>query len=54
MKEYPCMLSKTKVCRYGGNKYFNYGFLRGSAEYCRKTKQWIHNLKKCDFHKEAL
>jgi len=40
---FPCRLSKTGFCKYGGNKNFNYGFMRGSAAYCRLTKTFIHN-----------
>ena len=31
-KEYPCYiqgLNKVKMCKYGGNKAYNYGFKRG-------------------------
>jgi len=47
MKEYPCILSPTKLCNYGGNKRYNYGFLSGTAEYCRKIKCWIVDIKDC-------
>lgn len=47
MKEYPCDLSSSGKCRYGGSKYFNYGFMRGNALYCRLEKMWIGDLKKC-------
>ena len=47
MKKYPCDLSKTKECYYGGNKTYNFGFASGTAEYCRKEKKWTSDLKKC-------
>jgi len=46
-KEYPCELAKNRNCNYGGNKYYNYGFLQGIAQYCRKSKTWIANIKIC-------
>jgi hypothetical protein len=47
MKKYPCKLAIEKVCQYGGGKRFNYGFVNGTAEYCRKYKRWVSNLKEC-------
>ncbi len=47
VKEYPCPLSTTGVCRYGGNKRYNYGFMSGTSSYCRKDKKWVHDLKDC-------
>lgn len=47
MKEYPCLLSETKMCQYGGNKRYNYGFTSGTSSYCRKDKKWVHDLKQC-------
>jgi hypothetical protein len=47
MKEYPCALSSTRLCKYGGNKRYNYGFLSGTAGYCRKIKCWVVNIKVC-------
>ena len=46
-KEYPCPIAKTKMCRYGGNKRYNYGFMIGTASYCRKVKRWVCDLDKC-------
>ena len=46
-KEYPCPRSETKMCNYGGNKNFNYGFMVGIASYCRKVKRWVSDLDKC-------
>ena len=39
----PCPLSPTGYCKHGGNKRFNYGFMNGTASYCRKVKKWIYN-----------
>ena len=39
MKEYQCDLSKTGMCRYGGNKQFNYGFCNGTHSYCFHPRQ---------------
>ena len=47
MKEYPCPKSLTKMCQYGGNKRYNYGFMSGTSSYCRKDKKWVHDLKDC-------
>ena len=44
MKEYPCELSDSGFCIYGGSKRFNYGFVCGSAGYCRKEKRFIYNM----------
>lgn len=54
MKEYTCPLSKTKMCRYGGNKRYNYGFMSGSSSYCRKDRKWVHNLKKCPLTSDVV
>jgi hypothetical protein len=47
MKEYPCYLSKTKICIYGGNKYYNFGFLQGTSSFCRLVKKFCDKLNKC-------
>ena len=47
MKEYPCKLSELGMCQYGGNKHYYYGFVSGTASYCRLAKQWVVDLKKC-------
>jgi hypothetical protein len=39
---FPCPLSPSGYCKHGGNKAFNYGFMRGTARYCRKAKRWVH------------
>ena len=46
-KEYPCELSKTKMCKHGGNKYYNYGFVQGMASYCQIAKRWVVDLNEC-------
>jgi hypothetical protein len=47
MREYPCTLSPTGLCIYGGNKRYNYGFFSGTAGYCRKLKCWVVDIKTC-------
>ena len=47
MKEFICSLSKTKQCKYGGNKVYNYGFVSGTASYCRLVKKWVSDLEYC-------
>ena len=47
MDFYPCSLSESKTCEHGGNKRYNYGFMRGTSEYCRLKRKWVHNLKEC-------
>ena len=44
MKKYYCPLRK-ELCEFGGNKRYNYGFVSGTASYCRKIKIFI-----CDFN----
>jgi len=47
MKAY-CPLIKNNLCRYGGNKRYNYGIVAsGTASYCRLAKKWVHDLKTC-------
>jgi len=36
-----------KQCKFWGNKNYWYWFLNWSAEFCRKSKEWVHKLKKC-------
>ncbi len=45
--KYPCEMSPSGYCDYGGGKNFNYGFVKGTASYCRFKKAWVHNLKVC-------
>lgn len=40
--KFPCPLSPSDYCKHGGNKAYNYGFMRGMAPYCRKAKRWIY------------
>jgi len=47
MREYPCNLSPSRVCEYGGNRRYNYGFLSGMASWCGLEKRWVSGLKKC-------
>ena len=53
MKKYNCRLSKTKTCEYAGNRYYNYGFVQGTANYCRLEKRWTADIKKCSKKSEA-
>jgi hypothetical protein len=46
MKAY-CPLINNKLCKYGGNKAYNYGFVSGLSSYCRLVKKWVHDLKTC-------
>jgi hypothetical protein len=43
---YECTLTKG-LCEYGGNKAFNYGFMSGSACYCRLKKRFTVDMKIC-------
>jgi len=47
MKKYPCEMSQTGTCQYGGNKSYNYGFIRGAATYCRHEKRWVADMNVC-------
>jgi len=44
--KYPCPKNK-EGCKHGGNKVFNYGFMSGTASYCRKVKKWCSDLAEC-------
>ena len=33
-----CDLTGTE-CQYGGTKYFNYGFMRGTEDFCRHPRE---------------
>lgn len=46
-KEYHCEKSDTKMCKYGGNKRFNYGFMSGTSGYCRFFNEWLHEIEVC-------
>lgn len=43
--KYPCPLSTTGGCKYGGNKPYNYGFMSGTSSYCRhpQRKRFVYN-----------
>ena len=50
---YWCDLIKDS-CRHGGTKYFNYGFVQGTAGYCYLARRWVtqttalcNTLKEC-------
>lgn len=45
-KLYPC--EKGIQCEYSGNKYYNYGFLQGTANYCRKYNQFTNGKLICE------
>jgi hypothetical protein len=49
-KEYPCKFSPTGMCKHGGNKHYNYGFVSGTAEYCHLAKIWTSKISKCPKH----
>ena len=51
-KEYPCSLSSTKTCKHGGNKRYNFGFMSGTAGYCKKVNKWTSDLEECPLKKE--
>ena len=44
ISKFPCPLSQTGRCIFGGNKRYNYGFMSGIGSYCRKSKQWIYSM----------
>ncbi|KKM82684.1 hypothetical protein LCGC14_1317010 [marine sediment metagenome] len=46
-RKYPCPLSLTSMCEYGGNKHYDSGFISGMASYCHKKKKWVAGLKNC-------
>ena len=48
-RKYECKLSKDGLCEHAGNKAFDYGFMRGSANFCRhpREKRFVGNIKKC-------
>lgn len=47
-----CRLMETEECRYAGNKRFNYGFVQGTAQYCRYKKCFVSLLEKCPLPEE--
>ena len=49
-----CKLSEHN-CKYGGNKYYNFGFVQGVASYCRYAKRWVADLNnKCPLQHRHL
>lgn len=52
MKRYFCPLSPTRMCQYGGNKRYDYGFMSGTSSYCRKDKRWVHDIKECPLNND--
>lgn len=48
-KKYPCPLSISGNCEFAGNKFYNYGFVNGSANYCRHKleKRFVSDIKVC-------
>ena len=52
MKKYYSPMINNDLCEYGGNKYYNYGFMSGMSSYCRLVKKWVHDLKECPKIKE--
>ena len=53
MKTYPCSLANDGMCRYGGNRNYNWEFAWGCALYCRLVKKWVHTMTVCPERKEA-
>lgn len=47
MKTYSCHRSPSDQCQYGGNKAYNYGFMSGTASYCRHDRRWVADMKRC-------
>jgi hypothetical protein len=47
--KYPCQLSPTGTCKYAGNKYYNYRFVQGMANFCREpsNKRFVADTTKC-------
>lgn len=50
-QEYSCPL-REKPCTYGGNKHYDYGFVRGTASYCRFVKRWVTDMEECPLSKQ--
>ena len=48
MNKYPCSMING-LCEYGGNKRYNYGFVSGTASFCRfpKVDKWVSDLDLC-------
>ena len=54
--KYHCPLSPDPdlLCEYGGNKTYNYGFVSGTASYCRHRAEteFVSRIKICPKVKE--
>jgi len=44
--KYLCQKEK-KMCQYGGNKSYNYGFVSGTSGYCFKDKKFLDKVNVC-------
>jgi len=60
VQEYPCELSPTKMCRYGGSKRYNYGGgMSGTQSWCRfpgvnrAVFPMLGNTLECPLHNEV-
>ena len=51
--KYPCPKADSGKCRYGGNKAYHYGFVSGTASYCRKRKRWVADFSLCPLKTES-
>ncbi len=41
-----CKLNNTR-CKCSINKYYDYGFVSGTADYCLKAKKFTSSMIKC-------
>jgi hypothetical protein len=46
-KRYPCDLAPDGMCKYGGNKVYNYGFVQGTESFCRHSKKLTTDIESC-------
>jgi hypothetical protein len=53
-KEYYCPLLPEGMCKHGGIKGYNYGFVQGGASYCRLLKKWVHDIAICPNAKTGI
>ncbi len=47
-----CYLTK-QLCEHCINKRYNYGFVSGTASYCKIKKRFCADMEKCPKGKEA-
>lgn len=47
-----CSLTET-LCEHCVNKRYNYGFVSGTASYCKIEKRFTANMRKCPEGKEV-